>query len=91
MAANHSKLYPGVLLHDAIVGAFRANGGNIHDWCKRNDVTPSAARNATSGQSRGPAATALLERLIEAAGEDFVEHNYVQRLKAHAAELSEPR
>lgn len=73
MTEKITKFQPGAILHEAIIGAFRANGDNFNDWCRRNSITPSVARNATFGQSRGPAGEALLARLIEGAGRDFVE------------------
>lgn len=88
MTGKIAKFQPGALLHEAIIGAFRANGDNFNEWCKRNGITPSVARNATFGQSRGPNGTAMLGRLIDAAGADFVERAYARRLADHAAEFS---
>ncbi|WP_323780069.1 hypothetical protein [Thalassovita sp.] len=87
MTGKKPKLQPGAILHEAIVGAFRVSGDNFNAWCLRNDITPSVARNATFGQSRGPAGQKLLGRLIEAAGADFVEQAYERRLVDHAAEF----
>lgn len=88
MAENIKKFQPGAILHEAIIGAFRANGDNFNDWCRRNGITPSVARNATFGQSRGPAGVALLARLIEGAGPDFVERAYARRLAEHAVQFA---
>lgn len=87
MADKNQILQPGALLHEAIIGAFRANGDNFTDWCTRNGITPAVARNATFGQSRGPNGRKLLGRLIDAAGRDFVESAYMRRLKQHNAEV----
>lgn len=85
MREKLAKFQPGALLHEAIIGAFRANGDNFDAWCKRNGITPSVARNATFGQSRGPAGKALLARLVEGADYDFVSRAYAKRLEEHAA------
>ena len=83
MSVNLEKYQPGAILHEAIVGGFRANGDNFNAWCKRHGITPSVARNATFGQSRGPNGRKLLARLIEGAGPDFVEHTYRRRIGEH--------
>lgn len=89
MAEHHTKarLLPGSILHEAIVGALRANGDSFNAWCIRNGITPSVARNATFGQSRGPAGIALLARLIASADAEFVERVYRKRMAEHIAEL----
>jgi len=84
MSVNLKKYQPGAILHEAIVGGFRANGDNFNAWCKGHGITPSVARNATFGQSRGPHGQSLLARLIDGAGPDFVEHTYRRRLADHA-------
>ena len=88
MGDKSQILQPGALLHEAIIGAFRANGDNFTDWCNRNGVTPAVARNATFGQSRGPNGQKLLDRLINAAGRDFVESAYARRIRKHSAEVA---
>jgi len=35
---------PGAILHDAIVGTFKANGGSFELWCRENGISPSLAR-----------------------------------------------
>lgn len=78
---------PGAILHEAIVGAFRASGSGFEAWCAANSIAPSAARSATFGQSRGPKGRALLARMIEAAGPEVVQAAYLARLKSHASAL----
>lgn len=78
---------PGGLLHAAIIGAFRANNLTFDGWCKENGVLPTVARQATFGQSRGANGQAILARMIEAAGEDFVRHIYEKRLLDHADQV----
>lgn len=78
---------PGAILHEAIVGAFRASGKGFEAWCAENNVAPTSARHATFGQSRGPKGTALLVRIIEAAGPDVVRAAYLARMNAHHAAL----
>lgn len=80
-------LQPGAILHDAIVGTFRAHGGSFEVWCRVNGITPSTARNATFGQSRGPRGRDLLDRIITAAGRDFVRRAYSARIEQYAATL----
>ncbi len=84
MAVDVDKYQPGAILHEAIVGAFRANGDNFNAWCRRHGMKPERARSATFGQSRGPTGRQLLADLIEGAGESFVEHTYRRRLEEHA-------
>lgn len=87
MAEKPIEFQPGAILHDAVVGTFRAHGGSFERWCKENGVTPSVARNATFGQSRGPAGQAMLKKIIEAAGRDFVIAAYRKRIIEHSQTL----
>ena len=87
MAAQALPYQPGAILHDAIVGAFKAGGLSFEAWCAENSVVPSAARNATYGQSKGPKGRALLARMIQAAGPEVVEAAYLARLRAHVSDL----
>lgn len=87
MTEDFPNFQPGAILHEAIVGAFRVSGDNFNAWCLRNHITPSVARNATFGQSRGPNGRKLLNRLIDAAGSEFVASAYKRRLADHAAEF----
>lgn len=81
---------PGAILHEVIVGAFRSAGTSFEAWCKENGVHPSTARTATYGQSGGSQGRALLQRIINAAGEDLVSAGYAKRMIAEATRLSEP-
>lgn len=88
--ADHPILYqPGAMLHEAIVGSFRARGASFEVWIAEQGITPAAARAATFGQSRGPQGRALLDRLIEAAGRDVVRTAYVARLRDHVESFTE--
>lgn len=78
---------PGAILHEAIVGAFRASGSGFEAWCASNKIAPSVARSATFGQSRGPKGKALLVRIVQAAGPEVVEAAYMARLKSHSHTL----
>lgn len=80
---------PGAVLHEAIVGAFKASGGGFEAWCAENRVAPSAARSATFGQSRGPKGRALLARMIAAAGPDIVRTAYLARMRNHVTDLKD--
>lgn len=84
MSPKPFEIQPGAILHDAVVGTFRAHGGSFEGWCAANGVTPSNARNATFGQSRGPKGRVLLDRLIDAAGRDFVLRAYAARIETYA-------
>lgn len=75
------------MLHDAIMGAFRARGTTLNAWCVETGISLSAARNNTYGLSAGPKGRELLARIIDAAGADVVRLAYVARLKAHIAEI----
>lgn len=83
MTDNSIHYQPGAILHDAIMGAFRANGRTLEGWCRKNNVAPSVARNATYGQMRGSRGKAMLARLIEEAGPEVVKVGYETRLLAH--------
>ncbi len=84
MTGNTFPFQPGAMLHDAIVGAFRASGGSFEVWCKDNGVLPTNARNATYGMMKGPKGRKLLADLIAAAGPDVVRAGYLARFKQHA-------
>ena len=79
---------PGAILHDAILGAFKAHGLSFDAWLAENGVGRPTARAATYGLGKGPKGRALLERLIEAAGPDVVRAGYLARLYKHLEEVS---
>ncbi len=85
MSEKTAPFQPGAMLHDAILGAFRASGGSFERWCTENEVTPTNARNATYGIMKGARGKELLARLIKAAGPEVVQAGYGARLRAHAA------
>lgn len=85
MPSKDDYFQPGAILHEAIVGAFHARGGGFQAWCRSVGLQPTAVRNATFGQSRGPRGKELLALAIEAAGPDFVKFTYDRRM-AEAAE-----
>ncbi len=88
--SKFSKPYqPGAILHEVIVGAFRASGTSFEAWCKKSGIHPSTARTATYGQSGGTQGRALLKRIIAAAGEEMVSAGYSKRMIAEASHLSE--
>ncbi len=70
-----------------IVGAFKVSGSGFEIWCRDNGINPSTAPQATFGQSRGPNGKAILERMIDAAGRDFVVRAYTSRILALAEQL----
>jgi hypothetical protein len=85
MAPNDFHFQPGAILHESIVAAFKLSGRGFEAWCKGNGITPSNARNATFGQSRGPKGRALLAQMIEAAGPDTLRMIYANRIAEYAA------
>ena len=87
MTRTPPEFQPGAMLHEVIVGAFRARGLTLEGWCKENGLTPMNARNATFGQSRGEIGRRNLDLIIEAAGRDFVRDAYQRRLADHLAAL----
>ncbi|EEW59427.1 hypothetical protein SCH4B_1727 [Ruegeria sp. TrichCH4B] len=88
--SKFSKPYqPGAILHEVIVGAFRASGTSFEAWCKKSGIHPSTARTATYGQSGGTQGRALLKRIITAAGEEMVLAGYSKRMIAEVSHLSE--
>lgn len=82
---------PGTILHGVIVGAFRSNGTSFEAWCNANDVNTSVARGATYGQAGGVIGSALLERIIDAAGRETVEVAYTNRMKREVERLGDVR
>jgi hypothetical protein len=89
MARKLPDFQPGAILHEVIVGAFRARGLTFEGWCRDNGMTPMNGRNATFGQSRGDVGRRNLERIIEAAGRDFVRDAYRRRLAEHYEQVTQ--
>lgn len=87
MTQNLPEFQPGAILHEVIVGAFRARGLTFEGWCKENGITAANGRNATFGQSRGAIGRRNLNRILEAAGRDFVRDAYLRRLREHMAQV----
>lgn len=87
MAENDFPYQPGSMLHGAILGAFRANGGSFEQWCVANGLTSSNARNVTHGISKGPISQDLLARMIKAAGPEIVKAGYMSRFDRHRQSL----
>jgi hypothetical protein len=88
MTQNLPEFQPGAILHEVIVGAFRARGTTFEGWCQENGMTPTNGRNATFGQSRGPVGKRNLERIIDAAGREFVRDAYLRRVAEHYAQIN---
>ncbi|EGJ20082.1 hypothetical protein RSWS8N_18019 [Cereibacter sphaeroides WS8N] len=87
MAEDLYPFQPGTILHDAIMGAFRARGGSFEQWLQEQGIPAGTARGATYGQSKGPRGTALLGRILEAAGPEQVWALYVARLNRHVDDV----
>lgn len=85
MARKVPEFQPGAILHEVVVGAFRARGLTFEGWCKENGLTPTNGRQATFGQSRGPAGQRTLDRILEAGGREFIRDAYRRRLAEHVA------
>jgi len=84
MPQQQYDFQPGAVLHEAVMGGLRANGTTFSRWCRENGVLQTVARQATFGQSRGENGQAILAKLIEAAGPDFVRTVYERRFLEHA-------
>ncbi len=89
MAQSNPEFQPGAMLHEVIVGAFRARGTTFEGWCIENDLTPANGRNATFGQSRGATGQRNLERIIAAAGIEFIRDAYRRRVAEHWAQIKQ--
>lgn len=83
MTPKQPEFQPGAILHEVIVGAFRARGLTFEGWCKENGMTAANGRSATFGQSRGEIGRRNLQRIIDAAGRDFVRDAYLRRMTEH--------
>lgn len=88
MPRKSLEFQPGAILHDVLIGAFRAQGRTFDGWCKENSLSPMNVRNATFGQSRGVLAQGYLERCIDAAGREFVRDAYARRLAEHTKQFA---
>lgn len=88
MKQKPQEFQPGAILHEVIVGAFRARGMTFEGWCQANGMTPTTGRQATFGQSRGEVGRRNLKRIIDAAGRDFVRDAYQRRVAEHLEELN---
>lgn len=77
----------GALLYPVIMGAFKAQGTSLDAWCRENDLAMSSIRDAVFGQSRREVGRANLDRIIDAAGRDFVRIAYRRRLVEHLATI----
>lgn len=88
MSSKERKFQPGKILHEVIVGAFRARGSSFSQWCADNGMQVNTANLATYGQSSGPRGRELLERIISDAGPEVVEAAYRERMTREAAKLT---
>ena len=87
MSEESFPFQPGAMLHDAIMGAFKAQGGSFEVWLSEQGIPPATARGATYGQSKGPKGRATLARIIAAAGPNVVRTLYLDRLGRHVADV----
>ena len=85
MSEKAVRFQPGEILHDAILGAFRASGRSFESWCKDKGMAPGGGRGVTHGTMKGPKAKALLSQMIADAGPEVIEVGYLTRLRAHLA------
>lgn len=91
MSEKSFPFQPGVLLHDAVMGAFRAQGLSFENWLVEQGIPPATARGATFGQSKGPKGKALLARILEKANPEIVRTLYVERLGKHVEDVKKGR
>lgn len=87
MSEERFPFQPGAMLHDAIIGAFRAQGGSFEVWLSEQGIASATARGATYGQSKGPKGRETLARILEAANPDIVRTLYLERLGRHVADV----
>lgn len=87
MPQTPPEFQPGAILHEVLVGAFRARGTTFEGWCHENGLTPTSARACTFGQSRGAVGRKNLNRMIDAAGREFVRDAYLRRLVEHCDQI----
>ncbi|UTS79535.1 hypothetical protein [Phaeobacter piscinae] len=85
---NTEHFQPGIILHEVVVGCFKASGVSLHQWCKENEISQAAAYGALKGANTGERGTALLQQLIDAAGRHVVKTAYRARIERHAAEVA---
>lgn len=89
MAEEPFPFQPGAIMHDAIIGAFRARGGSFERWLVEQGIPSATARGVTYGQSKGAKGREMLARFVEAAGPEVVRTLYLDRLRRHVAEVTE--
>lgn len=91
MADTDIPYQQGLILHQAVVGAFRATGRSFEKWAIAYGSNATNVRNATLGMSKGPRGLEVLRDVIEAAGPELVRVAYLKRLDEHIAEVTEAR
>ena len=87
MARKLQEFQQGIILLDAMVGAFRARGTTFEAFCKANGYASMNLRNAALGGSQTPHAMKMLNAALDAAGRDFVLSVYRERVGQHWAQL----
>lgn len=88
MSEKNKMFQTGKILHEVIVGAFRASGTSFEKWCREQGVNSDVARQATFGISGGDRGRAILERMIADAGPELVWAAYQARVARHAHEVA---
>lgn len=87
MSVAKITVRPGVILHEVIVGALRANGTSFAEWCQENGVGINSAKAATFSISGGDRGQSIIREMIAAAGPAVVEAAYRQRMDAEFNKL----
>ncbi len=85
---NNEHFQPGIILHEVVIGCFKASGVSLHRWCKENGISQAAAYGALKGANTGERGSALLQHLIDVAGRPVVSAAYRVRIERHAAEVA---
>lgn len=88
MSFPKNMVQPGAILHEVIVGAFRAKGTSFSAWCAQNKIHQTTAKQATYGQSGGDRGKAILGAMIRDAGPAVVEAAYRQRMEVEFKRLN---
>ncbi len=87
MARKPPEFQQGLILLDALIGAFRARGTTFEAFCKSRGYSSMNLRNAALGGSQTPQAMEMLNAAIDDAGRDIVMAVYRERVGKHWAQL----
>lgn len=87
MTQQMPEFQPGAILHEVLLGAFRARGTSLAQWCREKGYATANVYSATLGRGGGKAARRYLAEAIAAAGREFVRDAYVRRIAEHYEQI----